>query len=138
MNVYLILVADQARARLFKSVGRASALTEIQGLVDPQARLREQDLVSDASGGNPHDIGHHGEAHAHMADDFAKVVCQTLDNALKEHKSARILVAAPPHFLGALRKHMSNEIQRRIVMEIAKDLTMFSPDKIRSHLPEFE
>lgn len=138
MKAYLVLIADQARARLFIATNPTAALTEIQDWANPQARLKEQDLVSDASGGNPHDVGHHGKVHAHFADEFAKGVCRALSIAVKEHKPERILVAAPPHFLGILRKHMDTETQCKITMELGKDLTMLTPDKIRSHLSEWD
>ena len=136
MSSYLVLVADQARARLFKTQNRTGALTEIQGLTNPQARLREQDLITDGSGGNPHDLGNHGEVHAHLADNFAKDVSAALEKAVSDTKPDRVHVAASPQFLGLLRKHWNPATQAKIAQELAKDLTHMSPEQIRSHLPE--
>ena len=136
MGSYIVLAADQARARLFKADKREGALVEITGLANPEARLREQDLVSDASGGNPHDIGNHDSAHQHVAEVFAKEVGKALDQAAQAHKPDRIYVLASPSFLGLLRPQWSAALKGRIAQELAKDVSRMPPDQIRSHLPE--
>jgi len=137
MSHYIVLVADEARARFFMTQSRTGALTEIDALVNPDARLREQDLVSDSRGGNPHDIGNHGEVHARIADSFAKQVGQSLGKAVAKYRPDSIHVAAAPRFLGMLRKHWSDGIQSDITQELPKDLTQLSPDQVRAHLPEY-
>ncbi|NPU91618.1 MAG: host attachment protein [Gammaproteobacteria bacterium] len=136
MGSYIVLAADQARARLFKSEKREGALLEITGMANPEARLREQDLVSDASGGNPHDIGNHDSAHQHVAEVFAKQVGQALEQALQAHKPDRIYVLASPSFLGLLRPHWSTALKGKIAQEFAKDVSRMPAEQIRSYLPE--
>jgi protein required for attachment to host cells len=45
-------------------------------------------------------------------------------------------VVAPPQFLGLLRKELSTETARRVVLEVDKDLTRFDADGVRRRLPE--
>jgi len=136
MTTYLVLVADQARARLFTTQSRTGALTEFQGLANPQGRMREQDLVSDSRGGNPHDIGNHGDIQANIAEGFAREVAHALDAALTQHHPDRIYVVAPPQFLGMLRKHQSTAVKNKLAQELSKDFSHMQPDEIRAHLPE--
>ena len=136
MSNYLVLAADQGRARLFKSENRNGPMQEIETLTNPQARLKEQDLVSDAAGGNPHDVGSQTHAHAHAAEVFAKVVSQALDQATTEHKAERIYVLAAHQFLGLLRPHWSHAVKAKIAEEYAKDVSHQTAEQIRQHLPE--
>ena len=136
MSTYLVLVADQARARLFTSQNRTGTLAECEALANPKGRLREQDLVSDGRGGNPHDIGNHGEVLANVADGFARDVGHALDSALTRHQPDRIYVVAPPQFLGMLRKHLSTAVKNKIAQELSKDFSHMQADEIRAHLPE--
>ena len=50
MDPILVLVADQAHARFFKSSNRAAPLEEFEDLANPEARLHEGDLVTDRPG----------------------------------------------------------------------------------------
>lgn len=136
MSHYLILVADEARARLFLSQSNTGALTEINALVNPDARLREQDLISDSHGGNPHDAGKHGDVHMQIAERFSRQVSEALSDAATRYQPERIHVAAAPRFLGMLRKHRANGAMGSITEEMPKDLTRLSAEQIRSHLPE--
>jgi protein required for attachment to host cells len=136
MGTYIILAADQARARLFKAERREGPLVEFSGMANPEARLREQDLVSDASGGNPHDLGNHDSAHQHVVQVFARQVSQALEQAVQSHKPDRVYVLASPSFLGLLRPHWSATLKAKIAQEFAKDVSRLSPEVIRGQLPE--
>jgi protein required for attachment to host cells len=136
MGTYIILAADQARARLFKAERREGPLVEFSGMANPEARLREQDLVSDASGGNPHDLGNHDSAHQHVVQVFAKQVSQALEQAVQSHKPDRVYVLASPSFLGLLRPLLSTALKSKIAQELAKDVSRLSPEAIRGQLPE--
>ena len=45
-----VLVADSSKARILSAADRTAPLQEIQDLIFPEGRLREQDLVTDGSG----------------------------------------------------------------------------------------
>lgn len=136
MGSYIVLAADQARARLFKAEKREGTLVEFTTLANPEGRLREQDLVTDASGGNPHGIGSLDTAHQHMAEVFAKQVGQALEQAAQTQKADRIYVLASPGFLGLLRPHWNSQVKAKIAQEFAKDVSRMPAATIREHLPE--
>ena len=45
-----IVVADSARARIFEAHKKSRAVSEIAGLINPNSRLPERELVSDRGG----------------------------------------------------------------------------------------
>ena len=50
----------------------------------------------------------------------------------------RLVVVAPPHTLGELRKHYHKEVASRIIEEINKDLTGRPIDEIEAALTRIE
>jgi len=142
MNNIMILVADSSRARVLVTDSSRSPLEEIETMAHPAARLHEQQMVSDLPGRNQN--GHAGHAFQNKVAPkeqeviyFAKKVATYLDQARNANKLKRLLLVAAPDFLGQLRKHLSSKTHEHVVFELAKDLTMFKPEKIRSHLPKY-
>lgn len=138
MTSTLILVADESRARLFSRHKRGDALHELSGVVDPEARQREQDLVTDKAGGNPHDQGHQGTIHQHLAQVFARTVVRALDEVVAREQPERVVVIAAPHFLGLLRPQYSTAVKALLDGEFDKDLSGQSAEEIREHLAKWE
>lgn len=66
--------------------------------------------------------------------DFAKTVCRRLDAARARGQFDKLVVMAPPHFLGHLRKSISTPTRDRIILEIAKNLVRHSIDDVRQHV----
>jgi protein required for attachment to host cells len=126
----IILAADKARARLFTRTDHLAHLDEVQTIHNPAARLREQDLVTGASGGNPHDIGSQGDAHAYLAESFAREVNLMMEQFLTLHEAGSVLVISPPRFLGFLRAQWSPLVKSRITHEYAKEVSQLSAQEI--------
>ncbi|MCK6503186.1 host attachment protein [Myxococcota bacterium] len=125
-----IVLADSSRARIFRT---DAALTEgpvvIDELVHPASRLRGRELESDRPsrsfaerGAHPSDLGESG-AHAHQSELFAMELADHLDAARKDGRYEGIVLAAPPRFLGALRKAMSPATLDLVHQAIDKELT---------------
>ncbi len=137
-----IVVADASRARFFSAELPASPLCEIETLSNPEARLHEGDLVSDRSGrdrdsgGSSHGFGSAGSAKEEIADRFAADVSARLESGRERNAFYRLYVLGSPSFLGMLRKHQSPSLRRLVVDEIAKDMTMRTPEQIRAQLPD--
>jgi protein required for attachment to host cells len=49
---------------------------------------------------------------------------------------ARVVLVAPPDFLGLLRDALSEKSRRMVELEIDKNLVKLSAAEIRAHLPE--
>ena len=61
---------------------------------------------------------------------FAMEVAEFLDERAKHGAFARLVLAAPPKFLGDLRAAASPAVRERIVGEIDKDLTKAGEDEL--------
>ncbi|MFQ5508175.1 MAG: host attachment protein [Leptospirillia bacterium] len=141
MAVTWILVADSSRARIFAKNGRAE-LTEEAGLIHPESRLHEQELTSDLPGRGSSGMG--GERHGvasqvlpkrHEAITFSKQVTHTLEAARTEGRFSRLMVVAPPAFLGMLRDAFSHPLSAMVSHEVNKNLVQMRPRELREHLP---
>jgi protein required for attachment to host cells len=77
-----------------------------------------------------------GETDYHQMEEdrFAAEVAEMLKRRASSNSIEALIVAAPPHTLGELRKHYHKEVQARIVSEIAKDLTGHSVSQIEEAL----
>jgi protein required for attachment to host cells len=136
-----ILVADSSKARILTAADRTSPLTEIKDLINPEGRLREQELVTDASGsGNgsgagTHSMGHEKDAHQHQVEIFARELCGELDIAAQGKNIQKIYLVAPPRLLGLLRAGISKPCAGKLAGEVGKNLVNHSVEDIRTHLP---
>ncbi|MFZ5653624.1 MAG: host attachment protein [Pseudomonadota bacterium] len=137
-----VIVCNHSRARLFKA-NALSLVSELVDQVNPAARLREQDLTTDApgkyqgggSGGQQHVEGHRTSAHDKAADRFARDIAAALDQAVTAHGLDRLYVVAEPDMLGRLRKALSESCRSLVQAEIGKDVVARTPTEIRDFLP---
>jgi protein required for attachment to host cells len=54
---------------------------------------------------------------------FAKEVAETLQTLVRERSIEALVIAAPPKILAELRKSMHQEVEKRVIAEVDKDLT---------------
>lgn len=138
-----ILVADEARARLFTVERPLGPLKEQADLVNPPERQPEHELGSDepgrgSSGGpagghrlEPNETIREGYAHR-----FAHEIGQRLKQARVNGEMERLYMVAAPQFLGTLRHELDRPTASCVVQSINKDLVGHRADAIRGHLPE--
>lgn len=144
MVVIWVLVADGSRARLFRAEGARGALVETDSWVHPESRLRDQDLVSDGPGQDRdrgslgrHGFNEHNSAHDHQIEAFAREVASRLTRAANDNAFGRLVLCAPPRFLGLLRDQLPDMVKQRIRHEVPKDLTgVRNLRDLRSRLPD--
>ena len=136
-----IAVASAARARIFEQTGPKAALEEIDDLVNPEDRLRQQDLGADRPGRTFDSAGEQRHAmepptgpREKRAIAFARTVVDALEAGRTSQRFAELWLIAPPRFLGRLREHMSEELAKTVTREINKDLTQESPEAIVDHI----
>lgn len=141
--VIWIVVADAGQARIFQAQQNDGVLTEVADLVNSPARRQAHDAQSDRAGSAP--TGQQGGGGTfetpdsypeHVADAFAKRVCEKLSEARNEGAIARLYLLAGPAFLGRLRAHMDEPTRRLIAEERASDLVHRKPEEIRKTLPK--
>lgn len=138
----LVVVADSCHARIYRLV-KFPKIEEIFHFEHPESRLRNQDLVSakpgrsfQRSGSVQYSYQPETEPKQLEALKFARQLADFLSSAEKKGEFNRLYVIAEPSFLGLLRQHISHEVQKTIVAEVAKELTSCDVAAIESHLSE--
>jgi protein required for attachment to host cells len=124
----LILVVDSARARLFRVEQRSAprapvALSEVESLVHPEARVKEGERhpgsfpagVRPGKGGSGHALDDHRGAHeTEERRRFARQVAQTVARTVKEGSCNPVIVMAT-HAMHAL---LAAEFERELPREV--------------------
>ncbi|MEB8431036.1 host attachment protein [Cocleimonas sp. KMM 6892] len=144
MSKIWIVVADEAKARIFAAEKPVDPIVEIQTMTSSEANLLEQDLVTDkpgrgvsGSGQNKHAFEENSVHKEQYAVQFAKEISDYLDESLRTKAFGKLHLIAAPRFLGLLRKELSKNVENVVSLELDKDLTMMEPEEIREHLPKY-
>ena len=142
MQTQWVVVADSSRARFFEAQGNLKSLVELEDLLSPAGRMDETELRHDAKG-RFYGKGEREQAHTaepavsaktHAAQQFSKAVMQRLEQACEKKRYDRLILVAPPHFLGQLHKQLSQRVMQRITQELPLDISGLSATQISEHL----
>lgn len=124
-----IVVADGKKMLFFRNEGDAEfpklAVERKVEQENPADREQKTDLAgrghnSAGPGGNSYD---ETDFHQLEEDRFAAETAERLKNRALRNDYDALIVVAPPKTLGELRKHYHKEVEKRLVGELAKDLT---------------
>ena len=132
-----VIVADNARARIFESHSVINRLEEREGFVHSAARLSNRDLVGDSAGKS---VDQHGSldpgtsAKQHQAQNFARMLARHLKELHNKQHYDNLILIAPPRFLGMLRKELPGPLDKLVTSTIDKDLTEASVEDIIEHI----
>ena len=133
MTTYIV-VADAARARIFTR--DSLKLAEQESLVHAEGRLHEGDLVTDGRGDVHESMSSTarsaGTATKHENELFAKEVAQRLYSARVDNSMEKLIMVAPPKFLGLLRDKLDGPTQKLVIHSLSKDLSKASMADIQT------
>lgn len=133
----VVMVADGAKAMFFRNAGDSDYLD--LKLIDgvQQAAERDGEIKTGPAGqasstlqGTMGETNFQDQAEARFAADAAA----TLNRQALAGDYEQLVIVADPKTLGELRKHYHVELERRLVGEIAKDLTGQPVDQIERTL----
>lgn len=144
MSKTWILVGDSTRARVFFTDKRNGRLSELFDLVNPEARLHEQDLTTDQHGrtansatGTRHGLGEQ-ESHKHRSVEmFARSIAERLERGRTAGEWEKLYLVADPSLLGMLRKALDRDTALRVAGEVDKNLARATAKDVRRVLPDF-
>ncbi|WP_174280585.1 host attachment family protein [Sphingomonas bacterium] len=141
----VVLVADGRKLLFLRNEGDAAHpnLTVEQAEEHPNPATRDQ--ATDAAGRASSTTPAGGTArtgssveptdfHQLEEDRFAATAADLLKTRALAHQYDALVVVAPPKTLGELRKHYHSEVAKRVVGELAKDLTGHPIDQIEAAL----
>lgn len=142
MHTQWVVVADSSRARFFETQGNVESLVELEDFLSPAARMDEAALRHDAKGRffgkGEREQAHTAEpavsAKTHAAQKFSKVIMQHLEQACEKKRYDRLILIAPPQFLGQLHKQLSQRVMQRITQELPLNISGLTAAQIGDHL----
>ena len=82
-----------------------------------------------------HGVGSDRKPRKHEAVLFARQIVGELISAQRAERFDRLVLIAPPEFLGVLRKALPVALHKMVAAEVAKDLVHESPAAVRSYVP---
>ena len=134
-----IVAADASRARILQVTDR-ERLVEVEDLTNPQGRLHNREINTDAKGrfaGPDRPGGHSSGDEDHTVDHynemFAKRIAEYLDHARNEHRYDQLVIVAAPKVLGLMRKELGKEVGKLVAEELPKDLSWFNAREIERY-----
>ena len=137
----LVLLANDATARLFENLGPGQGLTEVEDFsaaftVGADVRYSDRPGRNTAAPGMAqHATADQAEAEeAQSRDVFVRAVIAETEVRFRESGCSRFVMAAAPATLGALRAHLSDRLQTALVLDVDKDFTSQSPADVVKRL----
>lgn len=129
-----IVAADASRAKVLQVTDRQQ-LVEVEDFVNPEGRLHNRELDTDARGRFPGGNTSQPEVEAveHRNELFAKRLADYLDKARTEHRYDRLVLAAAPKYLGQLRKELHKEVGKLVADELPKDLSWLNARELERY-----
>lgn len=138
-----ILVADGAKARLFELTAKDAQLTELRCFVNPEGRMPDAAfttgrpaLVDEGATTVRHALQPHTSARQKSAERFARLLGEALESGRVQERYERVVLVAPPRFLGVLRKGLGERVSEHVTAEIRRDLTALPSGEVRMRLPD--
>ena len=137
-----IVVCDASRARFFMTRADREEWVKFEEFDHPASRMKSIDLVSDRPGRQLQSQGHVKKAGMAPRTDphdveemrFAHYIAETLDSAHAQNAFERLVIVAPPAFLGQLRRAMSPKLQKSIYATLDKDYTHLDTDELHERI----
>jgi protein required for attachment to host cells len=140
-----ILVAHDAGARVFENDGPGKGLQLIEEIDHPEGRERDQDINADRPGrsfrknsGDPRRaaMSRSEGPRERAVSDFARAMAEKLKQGRVENQYERLVLVAPPRFLGLLRSSLDGPTAQLLVGSLNKDLASTRQAELIEHLGE--
>jgi protein required for attachment to host cells len=140
MSTTWILVSNASAGKLLRNLGPNKGIELVREFAHPQSREKNGDLVSDRPGRNPGAGNGHGSfvpatlPKEHEAEVFAIELARELEIGRVANQFSRLVLVAPPAFLGQLNQHLSHAVKGLVSDKLEKDYTRASDKELSQHL----
>jgi len=142
MSHVWILVCDAARARVFEATDRTHMWKELTCHVNPLLRMapasrgsgRPLPRTHESIGPARHAITPRESIKDHSARRFAHELAAFLRDAHAHRRYARLLLVAPPRFLGILSREIGDLEIAGVSGTLGKDLASLAEDALEQHV----
>ena len=136
-----ILVGNASRMRLFSADERGEDWLLLEEFRHDESRAHNLDLQEQRD--NPNAGTLHGpppetepDGRRELEHDrFARELSERLDRGVDSHTFERLIIAAPPGFLGKMRKALSKRVLHRLVLDLDADFSQVPARELPSRVP---
>ena len=136
-----ILVANASRARLFSTDDRAEQWDLREEFHHEESRQRSVDLLNQEDNPNAGTLNkplaeNEPNGRQHLEHErFARQLAERLERGLNERAYERLVIAAPPSFLGHLRKVVSKRVHQHLMMDLRADYSNIPAQELPERIP---
>ncbi|MGZ3458552.1 MAG: host attachment protein [Archangium sp.] len=136
-----ILVANGSRAKLFATDERAERWDLREEFFHEESRSFSRTLLNqpdNPNAGSLHKPQPENEPDARQQlehDRFARQLADKLERGLNDRAFDRLVIAAPPGFLGLLRKHISPRVRQRLMLDFRADYVNVPVRELPARIP---
>jgi len=143
LTIDWILVADRSRASILHALPHGlRPYPTVANFIHAEGRLLPQERDSDVSGRIQHPGGARSTIEPHEdrwhveSRRFAKELADVLERDRQNSRFDRLLVIAPPVFMGVLRETWPTLLRECIAIEVTQDLMPLPEKELQSRLSE--
>jgi protein required for attachment to host cells len=139
-----ILVTDAGRARLFSTELRETPWSLVQQFEHREGRQTSVEIEDtsppgrmqqgDAQGGRRTALEPRTWPKEAEAEHYAQRLVDFLEEAVARRDYDQLVLVAPPHFLGLLKKKLGAQSVKKLHLTIDKDLNRYSAAEVRQRL----
>jgi protein required for attachment to host cells len=136
-DIAWILVADSNRARIFvNNYVAEKKIALIQDYSEKDVHKKNSELMITNKGdlGAGHTV-ESSNPKFQQSNLFANALAKKLEHCRELHSFTKLMVVAPPAFLGLLKEHLSKEIHK-VMTTVEKDYTHDIEEKLVKHLSD--
>jgi protein required for attachment to host cells len=136
-----ILVANASRARLFSTDERAEKWDLREEFFHEESRQRSSELLEQPDNPNAGTLSkpqpeNQPDARQQLEHHrFAKELAERLERGINDRAFDRVVIAAPPEFLGMMRKAISPRVQQRLMLDMRADYTHVAIKDLPERIP---
>lgn len=140
MSTTWILISNASSGKILRNTGPNKGLEVVKEFEHPQSREKNANLVTDRPGHNPGAGNGHGSfvpattPKEHEADIFALELARELDSGRVENQYTRLVLVAPPAFLGQLNQRLNDPVKALVSDKLEKDYTRATNKELAQHL----
>lgn len=122
-----ILVGNASRVRLFSADASGENWTLLEEFFHDESRAKSGFLLNQPDNPNAGSLSkpqpeNEPDARKELEHErFARELSHRLDRGVDNHQFERLIIAAPPTFLGRLRRELSGRVRQRVVLDLDAD-----------------
>jgi protein required for attachment to host cells len=141
MAVTWVVTADSTRADFYRVEKIGGDFQPVTSINHAEGKKKGQDLVTDrpgrafdSAGTGRHAMSGQVDPRDHEANVFAREICEKLELGRTRGAYGRLIVLAPPDFLGRLRKNITPAANKLVIESVPKNVLGLDAADIRKRV----